>query len=200
MWLPHRRRGRRRVRLSRTDPGAVPRPHSRRLAHHRWPSCPTAWAAVGCATAPPRSFAAGSHFSEARDGLDMLFMSPEGARPWKSLGLWLSFRQLGRTGYTRLLGSSSRSLATWPSACKRTRILWPSSRPRACPRAALRVRAAGGDPAGDALHQRIRDDSQGRARTTSPRVTWTAPRTSALLSATTPPSPPHIDGLLAALQ
>ncbi len=64
------------------------------------------------------SFADGAHYwnHDARD--DFVFMGPEGARPWKSLGLWLAFRQLGRGGYADLL---SRNLATARHLAERVR-------------------------------------------------------------------------------
>lgn len=145
-----------------------------------------------------RSFAAGSHFFEARDGLDTLFMSPEGARPWKSLGLWLSFRQLGRTGYTRLLLQQlevARYLAERVQAHPDLALFTPPSLPVCC----FRLRAAGADPAGDALHQRIRDDLQGRGThylTTCHLDGATYFRIAISNYAT---KPAHIDSLLAAL-
>ncbi|WP_432825260.1 pyridoxal phosphate-dependent decarboxylase family protein [Dactylosporangium sp. CA-092794] len=50
-----------------------------------------------------RSFRGGAHYWRIEDQIDMVFMGPEGARPWKSLGLWLALRQLGRQGYAELL-------------------------------------------------------------------------------------------------
>jgi aromatic-L-amino-acid/L-tryptophan decarboxylase len=50
-----------------------------------------------------KSFRGGAHYWQAGDDLDMVFMGPEGSRPWKSLGLWLTMRQLGKRGYAQLL-------------------------------------------------------------------------------------------------
>jgi L-2,4-diaminobutyrate decarboxylase len=145
-----------------------------------------------------RGFAGGSHFFEARDDLDMLFMSPEGARPWKSLGLWLAFRQLGRTGYARLLTQQLEVacyLAGRVTAHPDLALFVPPSLPVCC----FRLRAAGDGPASDALHQRIRDDLQARGThylTTCQLGGATHFRVAINNYATTPA---HIDDLLAAL-
>lgn len=49
-------------------------------------------------------FADGAHYWEPDRRADFVFLGPDGARPWRSLGLWLAIRQLGRRGYAELLG------------------------------------------------------------------------------------------------
>ncbi|MBT3074563.1 MULTISPECIES: aminotransferase class V-fold PLP-dependent enzyme [Streptomyces] len=55
------------------------------------------------------SFADHAHYWNHDPRDDFVFLGPEGARPWKSLGLWLALRSLGRQGYADLL---ARNLAT----------------------------------------------------------------------------------------
>ncbi|WP_199440808.1 pyridoxal phosphate-dependent decarboxylase family protein [Umezawaea beigongshangensis] len=50
-----------------------------------------------------RSFRGGAHYWQVEEDVDTVFMAVEGARPWKSLGLWLAMSQLGSEGYADLL-------------------------------------------------------------------------------------------------
>lgn len=178
----------------------LPRADSLTIDPHKWLFVPYG---LGCllvrdGRALAQSFAAGSHYFEPRDDLDTLFMSPEGARPWKSLGLWLAFRQLGRTGYERLLLQRlevARYLAGRVAAHPDLQLFTTPSLPVCC----FRLRAAGDGPAEGALHQRIRDDLQARGThylTTCQLGGATYFRVAINNYATTPA---HIDDLLAAL-
>lgn len=57
-----------------------------------------------------RSFGATGHYWEDLGEIDLFQMGPYGTRQWRSLGLWLAFKCLGREGYgallDRLLGSA----------------------------------------------------------------------------------------------
>ncbi|MBP2473463.1 L-2,4-diaminobutyrate decarboxylase [Crossiella equi] len=55
-----------------------------------------------------RSFRGGDRYWRAGDDPDPVLLTTEGARPWKSLGLWLAVRALGREGYTALLARNLR--------------------------------------------------------------------------------------------
>ncbi|MFE5565696.1 pyridoxal phosphate-dependent decarboxylase family protein [Amycolatopsis japonica] len=49
------------------------------------------------------SFSEQAHYWSHDSRTDFVYLGPEGARPWKSLGLWLALRHLGREGYEQLL-------------------------------------------------------------------------------------------------
>ncbi|MDQ2587972.1 pyridoxal phosphate-dependent decarboxylase family protein [Saccharothrix yanglingensis] len=49
------------------------------------------------------SFSDQAHYWSHDSRTDFVHLGPEGARPWKSLGLWLALRHLGRDGYESLL-------------------------------------------------------------------------------------------------
>jgi aromatic-L-amino-acid decarboxylase len=72
---------------------------------HKWMFVPYG---LGCLLVrdPSRlaaSFADHAHYWNHDSRTDFVFLGPEGARPWKSLGLWLAMRHLGREGYADLL-------------------------------------------------------------------------------------------------
>ncbi|EME55013.1 pyridoxal-dependent decarboxylase [Amycolatopsis decaplanina] len=49
------------------------------------------------------SFSEQAHYWSHDSRVDFMYLGPEGAPSWKSLGLWLALRHLGREGYERLL-------------------------------------------------------------------------------------------------
>lgn len=72
---------------------------------HKWLFMPYG---IGCllvreSTRLGESFRGAAHYWQDEQAPDSLFLSPEGSRPWKSLGLWLAMRHLGKQGYTALL-------------------------------------------------------------------------------------------------
>ncbi|ANN15920.1 hypothetical protein SD37_09875 [Amycolatopsis orientalis] len=75
------------------------------LDPHKWLFLPYG---LGCLLVrdPDRlsgSFSDQAHYWSHDSRTDFVHLGPEGARPWKSLGLWLALRHLGRDGYERLL-------------------------------------------------------------------------------------------------
>ncbi|MGW3290518.1 pyridoxal phosphate-dependent decarboxylase family protein [Streptomyces sp. NPDC001002] len=75
------------------------------LDPHKWMFVPYG---LGCllvrdAQRLSASFADQAHYWNHDDRTDFVFLGPDGARPWKSLGLWLAMRHLGREGYAELL-------------------------------------------------------------------------------------------------
>ncbi len=91
---------------TRTAFRGIDRADSLTVDPHKWFFLPYG---IGClllrdSTELGKSFSGSAHYWQDEESPDVLFMSPEGSRPWKSLGLWLTMRQLGKRGYAELLG------------------------------------------------------------------------------------------------
>lgn len=84
------------------------------------------------------SFSDAAHYWNHDEREDFVFRGIEGARPWKSLGLWLAMRQLGREGYARLLLgnlSTARHLARRVQETDHLELLAEPNLPICCFRA-----------------------------------------------------------------
>jgi L-2,4-diaminobutyrate decarboxylase len=91
---------------TRTAFRGIDRADSLTIDPHKWLFLPYG---IGCllvrdSTELAESFNGAAHYWQDEESPDTLFMSPEGSRPWKSLALWLTMRQLGHVGYAELLG------------------------------------------------------------------------------------------------
>ena len=82
-----------------------------------------------------KSFTATGHYWEELGELDLFQMSPYGTRQWRSLGLWLTLRHLGRTGLRALqsrLLEATRHLAARVREDTRLELLMEPTLPICC--------------------------------------------------------------------
>jgi L-2,4-diaminobutyrate decarboxylase len=110
-----------------------------------------------------RSFRGGAHYWQVEEDVDTVFMATEGARPWKSLGLWLAMSQLGSEGYAELLTRNlgvARHLADRVRAREGFELLREPTVAICCFRVLPADPAVDVDDLNERLQQRLTDSGQ----------------------------------------